>query len=84
MAFPLQQWLHAHISLLRYMHIAWLVVILIRQYCDIYKRKYSRPFSFMGLCIIVTRIRGRITVAIFMHRSVHCLLTHDYVYIGME
>jgi len=81
MAFPLQQWLHAHISLLRYMHIAWLVVILIRQYCGIYKRKYSRPFSFMGLCIIITCIHTRTTVAVFAHCSVCCLLTHDYVYI---
>jgi len=74
MAFSLQQWLHAHISLLRYMHIAWLVVILLRQYCDIYKRKYSRPLSFLGLCIIITCILRRITGN--LHSSQCMLLTH--------
>ena len=84
MAFPLQQWLFAQISLLRYMYINWLVVILIRQYCAIYKSKYSRPFPLVGLCIIITCIHGRITVAIFMHSNVCCLLTHDFVYVGMK
>jgi len=49
MAFPLQQWLHEHSSMLRYTYITCLVIIkLVICTYEIHKTIHSRPPAFSG------------------------------------